>query len=381
MLRVAYLCEYTTVNGGENSLLTFLATAAESIQAIVLCPSEGPFVQKLRAQGIQCVPFDVRDRSAQRKPLAQIVTELCTLVENLKVDIVHANSLSMSRILGAAEDISCVTVGHVRDIMKVSGKVISDLNQVDRLIAVSAATRQALIEQGVQAERVIKIFNGVDEQVFCGTANDLDQENAVEPWRSKLGLSSDAVLIGGVGQIGLRKGWPVLCDAVEQIIAEFPKLHVVIAGERYSLKQESSDYEKSLAGRAINGPLAGRLHWLGYVDAMPEFLRQLNVLAHPALQEPLGRVLLEAASSQTPVVATNVGGTAEIFGDKAALLVDAGDVDGLATALRDVLLNPETAMERAVIAKERIGRMFSIREFRDNTLQVYPAAQRHSFSE
>jgi glycosyltransferase involved in cell wall biosynthesis len=381
MLRVAYLCEYTTVNGGENSLLTFLATAAESIQAIVLCPSEGPFVQKLRAQGIQCVPFDVRDRSAQRKPLAQIVAELCTLVENLKVDIVHANSLSMSRILGAAEDISCVTVGHVRDIMKVSGKVISDLNQVDRLIAVSAATRQALIEQGVQAERVIKIFNGVDEQVFCGTANDLGQENAVEPWRCKLGLSSDAVLIGGVGQIGLRKGWPVLCDAVEQIIAEFPKVHVVIAGERYSLKQESSDYEKSLAGRALNGPLAGRLHWVGYVGAMPEFLRQLNVLAHPALQEPLGRVLLEAASSQTPVVATNVGGTAEIFGDKAALLVDAGDVDGLATALRDVLLNPETAMERAVIAKERIGSMFSIREFRDNTLQVYPAAQRHSFSE
>jgi len=41
MLRVAYLCEFMTVNGGENSLLTFLATAVESIHAIVLCPSEG----------------------------------------------------------------------------------------------------------------------------------------------------------------------------------------------------------------------------------------------------------------------------------------------------------------------------------------------------
>jgi len=83
MLRVAYLCEYTTVNGGENSLLTFLATAVESIQATVLCPSEGPFVQKLRTQGVQCVPFDVRDCSGQRKPLEQIVVELCTLLRGL----------------------------------------------------------------------------------------------------------------------------------------------------------------------------------------------------------------------------------------------------------------------------------------------------------
>jgi len=381
MLRVAYLCEYTTVNGGENSLLTFLATAVASIQATVLCPSEGPFVQKLRTQGVQCVPFDVRDCSGQRKPLEQIVVELCTLVERLDVDIVHGNSLSMSRILGAAEDLKCVTVGHVRDIMKVSAKVISDLNQVDMLIAVSAATRQALSEQGVQAERVTKVFNGVDEHVFRETANDCGYENASETWRRKLGLSSDAMLIGGVGQIGLRKGWPVLCDAVEKIIDDFPQLHVVIAGERYSQKQESSDYEKSLACRATSGPLAGRLHWVGYVDAMPEFLRQINVLAHPALQEPLGRVLLEAAASQTPVVATDVGGTAEIFGDHAALLVDAGDVDGLATALRDVLLDPATATERAVLANERIGSLFSIREFHDSILQVYRLALRQALAE
>ncbi|MBT4011175.1 MAG: glycosyltransferase family 4 protein [Planctomycetaceae bacterium] len=381
MLRVAYLCEYTTVNGGENSLLTFLATAAESIQTIVLCPSEGSLVEKLRTQGIQCVPFDVRDRSGQRKSLEQIVAELCALVERLDVDIVHGNSLSMSRILGAAEDLNCATVGHVRDIMKVSAKVISDLNKVDMLIAVSAATRLALIEQGVQAERVTKVFNGINAHVFCKTTNDCGNGDSNKTWRQKMGLSSDAVLIGGVGQIGLRKGWPVLCDAVEKIIEDFPELHLVIAGERYSQKQESSDYEKSLAGRAISGPLAGRLHWVGYVAAMPEFLRQINVLAHPALQEPLGRVLLEAAASQTPVVATNVGGTTEIFGDHAALLVGASDVDGLATALRDTLLDPEAASERAVLAKERIGRLFSIREFHDSILQVYRLALRYALAE
>ena len=381
MLRVAYLCEFTTLNGGENSLLTFLATAVESIQAIVLCPSEGSLVQKLRVRGITCVPFDVRDSSGQRKPLEQIVAELCVVVKRLNVDIVHGNSLSMSRILGAAEDLTCVTVGHVRDIMKVSRKVIRDLNQVDRLIAVSAATVQAFCEQGVQADRITKVFNGVDERVFCATSKDSNKANVSVTWRRKLGLTSDAVLIGGVGQIGLRKGWPVLCDAVEKIINDFPNLHVVIAGERYSEKQESSHFEKSLAGRANSGPLAGRLHWVGYVDEMPEFMRQINVLAHPALQEPLGRVLLEAAASQTPVVATDVGGTGEIFGDNAALLVDAGDAAGLANALRDVLLDFAAASERAVIAKERIGRLFSIHEFHDSILQVYRLALKLSVTQ
>lgn len=374
MLRVAYLCEFMTVNGGENSLLTFLASAAESIQATVLCPSEGPFVDRLRAQGVQCIPFDVRDHRGQRKPLEQIVTELCTLVKRLDVDIVHGNSLSMSRILGAADELQIVTVGHVRDIMKVSAKIISDLNQVNKLIAVSAATRNSLLKQGVQAERVIKVFNGVDEYVFCRSTPASVDGNSNETWRHKLGLGSDALLVGGVGQIGLRKGWPVLCDAVEKIIDEFPQLHVIIAGERYSQKQESSDYEKSLALRASEGPLAGRLHWVGYVEAMPEFLRQIDVLAHPALQEPLGRVLLEASASQTPVVATLVGGTAEIFGDNAALLVDADDAQGLATALRDVLLDPVSASERAALAKERIASLFSVRGFHDSILQVYQSA-------
>ena len=113
---------------------------------------------------------------------------------------------------------------------------------------------------------------------------------------------------------------------------------------------------------------------------MPEFLRQINVLAHPALQEPLGRVLLEAAASQTPVVATKVGGTAEIFGDNAALLVNAGDVHGLAAALRDVLLDPVAATERAVLAKERIASLFSINDFHDSISQVYRLVIRDSQS-
>jgi hypothetical protein len=56
------------------------------------------------------------------------------------------------------------------------------------------------------------------------------------------------------------------------------------------------------------------------------------------------------------------------------LLVDAGEAQGIATALRDVLLDPVTASERAVLAKERIASLFSVRHFHDSILQVYQSA-------
>ena len=64
---------------------------------------------------------------------------------------------------------------------------------------------------------------------------------------------------------------------------------------------------------------------------------------HPARQEPLGRVLLEAAAAGVAVVATDVGGTREIFPPEAdaARLVPPDDADALAAAMLELLGNRE----------------------------------------
>jgi len=78
-------------------------------------------------------------------------------------------------------------------------------------------------------------------------------------------------------------------------------------------------------------------------------------LVHPARQEPLGRVLLEAAASGLPVVATAVGGTAEIFppGSHSAVLVPPDDPAGLAGAVLDLLADAPRRAALGAAARRR----------------------------
>jgi len=372
MKRVAYLCEFSSINGGENSLLSFLQSTRSVIEPIFLCPPDGPLAQRLQSLGYAQHDFCVFGEDGNRKSAELVSAELYALIDRIDVDIVHANSLSMSRVLGRiAESITKPTIGHIRDILKVSGKVLSDLMQLDRCLAVSDATRVCYLQQGFSENKMATIYNGIDASLFlAGTAP------ASSCLRQSLGLSEKSIVIGGVGQLGLRKGWEVLLDAVELLGTRYLdrlNVHVVLAGLRHSEKQESIEFEQRLRGRSRNGMLKGRLHLVGYWSPISEFLLDIDLLAHPAYQEPLGRVLLEAAASSTPVVATEVGGTREIFGEQGAFLVPSGNAKLMADGLREVIENQQLAGKRTVYARQRVDSTFSIEMHKAKILRSYDA--------
>jgi glycosyltransferase involved in cell wall biosynthesis len=128
-------------------------------------------------------------------------------------------------------------------------------------------------------------------------------------------------------------------------------VNFVIVGQRYSQKQEALEYERQVHTAADSGPLRGRVHFLGVRSDVDQLLNEFTLLAHPARQEPLGRVLLEAAAAGVPVVATDVGGTREIFPAEtgSACLVPPDDPAPLAAAI--VLLLKD------VDRRETIGRL------------------------
>ena len=145
------------------------------------------------------------------------------------------------------------------------------------------------------------------------------------------------------------------------LATEFPGLHYAIVGERYSAKAEALAFEQQLRAAfpaAADGP---RVHFLGVRSQLERLLPELTMLVHPARQEPLGRVLLETAASGVPVVATRVGGTAEIFSppDATALLVPPNDASALADSMRQILLQPAAAAARAQMARTRIETHFN----------------------
>ncbi len=58
-----------------------------------------------------------------------------------------------------------------------------------------------------------------------------------------------------------------------------------------------------------------KIEWLGHVDDMQGFYRDIDLLLHPALREPYGNVCAEAALAGLPVVATMVDGLSEVVED------------------------------------------------------------------
>lgn len=347
-------------------LSTLPAVAAAGFAVTVACPSAGTLADRLRELGMNQVAWETRSSDGRRYSQEECRDRLRNVLIGQGPDLVHANSLSTARLSGpVVADLGLPSVGHLRDIVGLSRRAVEDLNCHRRLLAVSKATRSFHVDQGVDSERTHVLHNGVDLKRFRP-----DDERS---WlREQLGVPQSTRLAVTVGQIGLRKGHDLLVDAAIRVSAGLLHVHWLVVGERFSEKEESRRFEEDLR-EAAAGPLGGRMHLLGWRDDIEHILREADVLVHPARQEPLGRVLLEAAASGLPVVATDVGGTREIFpsDDDGAILVPAGDAAALADGIVRVLT--DDAMRRAMqgAIRRRAEAAFDVRRAATGLVRHY----------
>jgi glycosyltransferase involved in cell wall biosynthesis len=356
-LRVAWLFEYPTLNGGERSLLATLAgLREEAIEPVALAPAAGPLAAQLARENVEHIRFDTFDADGQKKPRETLRQSLADHVASLRPALLHANSISMGRLAGPVARVSRLpSLAHLRDIVGLGKGAIADLNCHSRLLAVSQATREFHLRQGIESNRMQVCYNGINLELFC--------PRVASGWlHRRLGLAAGAVLIGNIAQVILRKGQDVLIEAAARLQARWPSLHWLVIGERHSQKCETVEYEAALHTAVRRSGLADHVHFLGMLCNIEELLPELTLLVHPARQEPLGRVLLEAAASGVPYVASDVGGTREIFPDSNhALLIPPNDSEALAASVDALLRSPDQRQQLAVAARQRMESTFDVR--------------------
>ena len=175
---------------------------------VVIAPGQGPLAEEIQSLGLDHVPFDIRETGNKPPPdwAAEMVGEV---IDQVRPDLVHANSLSMTRVTGRlARTRGLLTSGHVRDMMKLAKTAVADINANAALLCVSQATRQFLVDQGVDEERTHVVYNGIEPI----------QSTRRPGWlRKELGLPSSTALIATVGQICLRKGHDVAAAALSRL--------------------------------------------------------------------------------------------------------------------------------------------------------------------
>ncbi|MHC4355824.1 MAG: glycosyltransferase family 4 protein [Planctomycetota bacterium] len=354
--KVLLFFEYATLNGGEISMLATLEALGQTeFDFVAAAPASGMLTERLEQCRVRVLPLTLRNEQGRKRSIEQMNSHLVELVTRVAPDLVHSNSLAMGRMVGRiAAQLPIPCTSHLRDIIKLSKAAVSDLNRNAGLIAVSNATKQFHVEQGVLPEKLQVIYNGVDNELFRPAP-------ATGFLKQELGLSDNAVLLVNIGQICLRKGQTVLARAAASPAEEFPEANYLFIGQRHSQKDESVGHENAIRRIFREAGIENRLFRLGFRHDIAAILNEVDLVVHTAHQEPLGRVLLEAASSGRPIIATDVGGTPEILEDGAsALLVRPDDPDVLAAAIRRTLTEHELRISLGKQARTVAVERFSL---------------------
>jgi len=367
MAELFLLCEYPTLCGAERSMLAVLdAVRTSGFQPAVIAPAQGSLAETLRARDIEVIPFCWRDAGGTRPPQDRLRRQLAELLRRRRPDLLDANSLATGRLSGpVARELGLASIAHLREIIKLSRQAVADLNRHARLLAVSRATRDFHVAGGMAGEKTHVLYNGVDLQKFR-------PRPPTGYLHRELGLAADAPLVGTIGQISLRKAQDVFVRAAALLAGRLPRVHFVVVGRRFSQKDESRRFETDLRA-AATGDLAGRLHFLGNRNNVERLLGELTLLAHPARQEPLGRVLLEAAACGVPVAASAVGGTPEIFpaSPRCARLVPPDDPHALAAAIIELLADGSLRARMGTAARRRAEETFNVHEAAARLIEHY----------
>jgi len=206
-------------------------------------------------------------------------------------------------------------------------RILWAVGRADRVFTVADSIAEHLRRLGA-TRPIRRIGNGVDLDRFY-------QESRPEA-RRRLALDETANVLITVGGLCERKGFHRVIEILPRLQAEFGDVHYLVAGG----PSPEGDWSDRLQAQARAAGVSDRVHFLG--PLAPEALRwvlsaaDLFVLA--TRNEGWANVLLEAMACGLPVVATDVGGNAEVICNTSlGSLVPFGDVDALSDAIAGAL--------------------------------------------
>ena len=221
-----------------------------------------------------------------------------------------------------------------------------------RVVHVSA---RALAVATASNGRVVFVPNGVD--LGCAAA-----PGARERLRAALGVPADACVVTSVGRLVPQKGLDLLLEAWSHGMLDLPaRLWLAGAGPARS----------ELEAKAASLGLADRVAFLGRRDDVPDVLAAADVFVLASRAETTPIALLEAMAAGLACVATDVGDCRSMLEDGAAgCVVTAGDVGGLAAALRELVADGALRQRLGEAARGR-ARLFSDAAMAERTAAVY----------
>ncbi len=251
------------------------------------------------------------------------------LLRELGADIVHTNDgRSHASWALAAKLAGSRIVWHHRGDPDARGTSLLAPILADQIIAVSEYSLPRRRWGKLGKARVIHSPFDVEVSV--------DRAKMRQRLLAELGCPNDAIICSYFGQYIVRKRPTAFIDAVAELerISERPVVGVMF-GEPEDAKLHSEMQER------LDGASSPPVRLMGYREPGHQWIAACDALLVTALNEPLGRTLVEAMLVGTPVIATRSGGNAEALAPGCGIIVLPDDPHAMAAAALELIEAPE----------------------------------------
>jgi glycosyltransferase involved in cell wall biosynthesis len=224
----------------------------------------------------------------------------------------------------------------------IEGEPLSTTLDADRIMVVCNRYRDQILQMGVPAAKVYRIYNGVDTDKF------FSKERIGT--RRVLGLPAEGFYVGFSGKFSSdhdgRKGIDILTKVMEMTPPELQStVRFAITGPGWTNSLQP------VAARA------DRIHYLSFIDRerMPDFFNSLDVYLVTARVEGGPVPVIEAMSCAIPIISTPVGMVPDfIRNDVNGIIVDHEDIPGTITAIRRLSADARLRMKIGAQARKTI---------------------------
>ncbi len=357
-------------DGAQHSLYLLLTHLdRRRFRPIFVGPEEGPLTARLQEAGVNTVVLRhdgglgryggavLRERMWGKirllVPYTAYAWRLRRIMREEGVEIAHCNSIRSLLTVGpVARTAGVPLIWHHRLNLDLGWWNRLGLWLADRVIVVADSLREHFPVRGADPEKFVTVYNGVDLRAF-------EPGEPSPALREELGIPPGWQAIGTTGSLHPRKDQLGLLRAFSRLIQTRPRTKLVVVGEARGAEAEA--YADRLRAYVAAEGLQRNVTFTGRRSDVPCILRELDLFVLPSLNEGLPRAILEAMALALPVVATRVGGNAELVVDgQTGLLVPAEDPDALAAAMARILQDPELAGSMGRRGRRRVEAEFSL---------------------
>jgi len=318
----------------------------------------GPLLGGLQKAGI---PTTVIGKRWKLDP--QACWRLTRHVSRLRPELIHTwlfAADSYGRAAGIACGVKCL-VGGLRCVDPWKGWLELRIDRylarhTARIVANSPGVRDFYVRQGLPAEKIEVIPNGIGPIPPSRTTR--------RQLLGELGLAGEVHLVGLVGRLWAQKRVKDAIWAADLLKVIRDDVHLLVVGDG-PLRQRLLKFRRQVE-------ITDRVHFLGHRNDLPQLLPHFDVLWSTSAYEGQSNVIMEAMASGVPVVATDIAGTRDlVVPNLTGYLVPVGDRAGLARHTNRLLDDPALAGRLGRAGQERMSGEFSVEKMVARHAELY----------